>query len=109
MRELLNQIGTVKSSSRSATTAQLTVTHANDETDAQMRLLPLSQSNLFGALGGGVATETYQLWIDADVTIAVDYLVTLDGSTYKIMSVETYGTFETPDFHKCLVQKMMST
>lgn len=109
MRELLDQIGTVQSSAVSATTSQFTVTHSNAETSAQMRLLPLSQSSMLGTLGANIPTETFQLWIDAQITVHPGYVVTLNSVTYQVISVETYGTFEAPDYHKCLVQRMMST
>lgn len=109
MRELLDQIGTVQSSAVSATTGQFTITHANAETSAQMRLLPLSQSGMLTHLGSNLPTETFQLWIDAQVTVHPGYMVTLNSVTYEIISVETYGVFESPDYHKCLAQRMLST
>lgn len=108
MKELLNQIGTVQSGTKSGVTAQFTMTHAAAESSAQMRLLPLNQARILSATGS-IPTEVFQLWVDADVTISLEDLIVLDSVTYKVLSVETYGTFESPDYHKCVVQRMLST
>lgn len=110
MRELLTDTATIKRGSRTGTDSQYNVSFANDETDAMVKLLPVSQSRVFSSLGQ-IPTGTYVLWVDGKHTIQPGDRVVMNSVTYDVEEVETHflGHIAINWFHECLVTRKQST
>ena len=100
------EVATIQAPTRSATTGQYSVSYADDETDAQVRFVPLRGRAILTNLGA-IPAETSECFVAGHHTIAPGYRIVYNSITYEVMSVETYGPKDVPSHHVCIVKRLV--
>ena len=103
---VLTQIATIQSAARSATTGQFSITIASDNTDAQVRIVPLKGVAVLSALGQIPTREHFEILVDGAHTIAPGYRVVHNSVTYEVLTVQTFGDHNSPSHHQCIARRL---